>query len=54
MEFNKIRRLKSTLLIPSAQKLERYVPIFVYSCRSMIHLNDLIISYAMTDYASIY
>lgn len=47
-------RLKSPLLIPNAQEREGYVPNVVYSCGSMIHNDDLIIPYAMSDYASTY
>jgi predicted GH43/DUF377 family glycosyl hydrolase len=49
-----IGRLKSPLLIPNAKEREGYVPNVVYSCGSMIHNNDLIIPYAMSDYASTY
>ena len=47
-------RLKSPLLIPNAQEREGYVPNVVYSCGSIIHNNDLIVPYAMSDYASTY
>lgn len=49
-----IGRLKTPLLIPNAQEREGYVPNVVYSCGSMIHNEDLIIPYAMSDYASTY
>jgi predicted GH43/DUF377 family glycosyl hydrolase len=49
-----IGRLSSPLLIPNADEREGYVPNVVYSCGSMIHNNDLIIPYAMSDYASTY
>lgn len=49
-----IGRLKSPLLIPNAEEREGYVPNVVYSCGSIIHNNDLIIPYAMSDYASTY
>lgn len=49
-----IGRLKSPLLIPNAEEREGYVPNVVYSCGSMIHNNDLIIPYAMSDFASTY
>jgi predicted GH43/DUF377 family glycosyl hydrolase len=49
-----IGRLKSPLLIPNAEEREGYVPNVVYSCGSMIHNDDLIIPYAMSDYASTY
>jgi predicted GH43/DUF377 family glycosyl hydrolase len=49
-----IGRLKSPLLIPNAEEREGYVPNVVYSCGSMIHNDNLIIPYAMSDYASTY
>ena len=49
-----IGRLKSPLLIPNAKEREGYVPNVVYSCGSMIHNDELIIPYAMSDYASTY
>jgi predicted GH43/DUF377 family glycosyl hydrolase len=49
-----IGRLKSPLLIPDDNEREGYVPNVVYSCGSMIHNDDLIIPYAMSDYASTY
>jgi len=49
-----IGRLQSPLLIPNEEEREGYVPNVVYSCGSMIHNNDLIIPYAMSDYASTY
>ena len=51
---NEIGRLKSPLLIPNTEEREGYVPNVVYSCGSMIHNNNLIIPYAMSDYASTY
>ncbi len=47
-------RLKTPLLMPNSQEREGYVPNVVYSCGSIIHNNDLIIPYAMSDYASSY
>ena len=49
-----IGRLKSPLLVPNAEEREGYVPNVVYSCGSMIHNDELIIPYAMSDYASTY
>ncbi len=49
-----IGRLKSPLLMPNNGEREGYVPNVVYSCGSIIHNNDLIIPYAMSDYASTY
>jgi predicted GH43/DUF377 family glycosyl hydrolase len=47
-------RLKSPLLMPNAEEREGYVPNVVYSCGSIIHNNDLIIPYAVSDYSSTY
>ncbi len=49
-----IGRSKTPLLIPNAQEREGYVPNVVYSCGSMVHNDDLIIPYAMSDYSSTY
>jgi predicted GH43/DUF377 family glycosyl hydrolase len=49
-----IGRLKSPLLMPNAEEREGYVPNVVYSCGSIIHNNDLIIPYAVSDYSSTY
>jgi beta-1,2-mannobiose phosphorylase / 1,2-beta-oligomannan phosphorylase len=46
--------LKSPLLVPNATEREGYVPNVVYTCGSMIKNDDLIIPYAMSDYASTY
>ncbi|MCK4835502.1 MAG: glycoside hydrolase family 130 protein [Candidatus Aminicenantes bacterium] len=47
-----IGRLKEPLLIPNEEEREGYVPNVVYSCGSIIHNNELIIAYGMSDYAS--
>ncbi|WP_319478811.1 glycosidase [uncultured Draconibacterium sp.] len=49
-----IGRLESPLLMPNAEEREGYVPNVVYSCGSIIHNGELIIPYAMSDYASTY
>ncbi len=49
-----IGRLKSPLLIPNAEEREGYVPNVVYSCGSIVHNDDLIIPYGMSDHASTY
>lgn len=49
-----IGQLKTPLLVPNAEEREGYVPNVVYSCGSMVHNDDLIIPYAMSDYASTY
>jgi len=47
-----IGRLKTPLLSPNEEEREGYVPNFVYSCGAIIHNNELIIPYAMSDHAS--
>jgi predicted GH43/DUF377 family glycosyl hydrolase len=47
-----IGRLEAPLLEPNANEREGYVPNVVYSCGPLIHGRELIIPYAMSDYAS--
>ncbi len=47
-----IGRLESPLLEPDANEREGYVPNVVYSCGGVIHGPNLVIPYAMSDYAS--
>ncbi|MCK4688742.1 MAG: glycosidase, partial [Candidatus Marinimicrobia bacterium] len=47
-----IGRLRKPLLMPNDEEREGYVPNVVYSCGSIIHNNELIIPYAMADFAS--
>ena len=47
-----IGRLKTPLLEPDANEREGYVPNVVYSCGAVVHAGNLIIPYAMSDYAS--
>jgi predicted GH43/DUF377 family glycosyl hydrolase len=47
-----IGRLESPLLEPDANEREGYVPNVVYSCGAVIHNRELVIPYAMSDYAS--
>jgi len=47
-----IGRLKEPLLIPSENERAGYVPNVVYTCGAYIHNGELIIPYAMSDYAS--
>jgi len=47
-----IGRLKTPLMIPNEKEREGYVPNVIYSCGSIVHNNNLIIPYAMSDYAS--
>ena len=49
-----IGRLKSPLIMPNSEEREGYVPNVVYSCGSMINNDELVIPYAMSDYASTY
>jgi len=47
-----IGHLNEPLLTPNEEEREGYVPNVVYSCGSIIHNNELIIAYGMSDYAS--
>uniref|UniRef100_UPI0032162A82 glycoside hydrolase family 130 protein n=1 Tax=uncultured Draconibacterium sp. TaxID=1573823 RepID=UPI0032162A82 len=47
-------RLKTPLLMPNEEEREGYVPNVVYTCGSIIHNNNVIIPYAMSDYKSTY
>ena len=47
-----IGRLCEPLLQPDINEREGYVPNVVYSCGAMIHGRELIIPYAMSDYAT--
>ncbi|TWT85289.1 Beta-1,4-mannooligosaccharide phosphorylase [Posidoniimonas polymericola] len=47
-----IRRLTEPLLTPDENEREGYVPNVVYSCGAAVHNNELILPYAMSDYAS--
>lgn len=47
-----IGRLREPLLSPDENEREGYVPNVVYSCGGAIHGQELIIPYAMSDYAS--
>ena len=44
-----IARLDEPLLVPHKKEREGYVPNVVYSCGALIHNNELIIPYAMSD-----
>jgi predicted GH43/DUF377 family glycosyl hydrolase len=44
-----IARLDEPLLVPEENEREGYVPNVVYSCGAMIHREQLIIPYAMSD-----
>jgi predicted GH43/DUF377 family glycosyl hydrolase len=47
-----IGRLAEPLLAPNENEREGYVPNVVYSCGAVVHSGQLIIPYAMSDYAS--
>jgi predicted GH43/DUF377 family glycosyl hydrolase len=47
-----IGRLETPLLEPNANEREGYVPNVVYSCGALLHGRELVIPYAMSDYAS--
>ena len=49
-----IGRLEEPLLTPMENEREGYVPNVVYSCGSIIHNNNLILPYAVSDYSSTY
>ena len=49
-----IGRLKQPLMKPNEAEREGYVPNVIYSCGSIIHNEDLIIPYAMSDHSSTY
>jgi predicted GH43/DUF377 family glycosyl hydrolase len=49
-----IGRLKTPLLMPNNEEREGYVPNVVYTCGSIIHNNNVVIPYAMSDYKSTY
>ena len=44
-----IARLDEPLLVPLEEEREGYVPNVVYSCGAIIHNNELVIPYAMSD-----
>ncbi len=49
-----IGRLKEPLMVPNELEREGYVPNVIYSCGSIVHNDDLVIPYAMSDHASTY
>ena len=49
-----IGRLSSPLMVPNEFEREGYVPNVIYSCGSIIHNEDLVIPYAMSDHSSTY
>jgi len=49
-----IGRLKTPLMVPNIEEREGYVPNVLYSCGSIQNNGELVIPYAMSDYASTY
>ncbi|WP_257089382.1 hypothetical protein [Sphingobacterium sp. E70] len=49
-----IGRLHSPLMTPNDEEREGYVPNVIYSCGALVHNEQLILPYAMSDYASTY
>jgi predicted GH43/DUF377 family glycosyl hydrolase len=47
-----IGRLKDPLIAPNPDEREGYVPNVVYSCGSIIHNDELIIPYGLSDHSS--
>jgi predicted GH43/DUF377 family glycosyl hydrolase len=47
-----IGRLKEPLIMPNPDEREGYVPNVVYSCGSIIHNDELIIPYGLSDHSS--
>jgi predicted GH43/DUF377 family glycosyl hydrolase len=47
-----ISRLREPLIKPDAHEREGYVPNVVYSCGSLLRENQIVIPYAMSDYAT--
>ena len=47
-----IGRLSQPLLTPDVNEREGYVPNVVYSCGAVVHNDQLVIPYAMADYAT--
>lgn len=49
-----IGKLNRPLMMPNESEREGYVPNVIYSCGSIVHNDDLIIPYAMSDHSSTY
>ncbi len=47
-----IGRLREPLIIPNKDEREGYVPNVLYSCGALIHNEELLIPYGLSDYAS--
>jgi len=50
--YRVIGKLRDPLLVPNRDEREGYVPNVVYSCGALLHNEELIIPYAMSDQAS--
>ncbi|RYF93009.1 MAG: glycosidase, partial [Chitinophagaceae bacterium] len=50
--MKEIGRLREPLLIPNNDEREGYVPNVLYSCGGIIHNDELIIPYGLSDYCS--
>jgi predicted GH43/DUF377 family glycosyl hydrolase len=48
-----IGRLTEPLIEPAENEREGYVPNVVYTCGALVHWNELIIPYAMSDKATV-
>jgi predicted GH43/DUF377 family glycosyl hydrolase len=51
---HEIGRLNRPLMMPNEAEREGYVPNVIYSCGSIVHNEDLILPYAMSDHSSTY
>jgi predicted GH43/DUF377 family glycosyl hydrolase len=49
-----IGRLSTPLMAPNETEREGYVPNVIYSCGSIIHNDELVLPYAMSDHSSSY
>jgi len=47
-----IGRLREPVLKPAEDEREGYVPNVVYTCGALLHGRDLVVPYAMSDYAT--
>lgn len=47
-----LAQTREPLMRPNEEEREGYVPNVIYSCGALIHNNELVIPYAMADYAS--
>lgn len=52
--MKEIGRLKTPLMMPTAEEREGYVPNAIYSCGAMVNNGELVLPYGISDYASTY